>query len=70
VLAGFLDFERAFDKIWRTGLMTTLKKFGINDRIFDWLDDFLNKSLFQVRVGPGYDAVTDPQTGKRHGAVS
>lgn len=36
-LVIFLDFEKAFDMMWRTGLMTKLKKYGINGHTYDWI---------------------------------
>ena len=36
-LAVFLDFEKAFDMSWRTGLMVKFKTYGINGHMFDWI---------------------------------
>jgi hypothetical protein len=68
VLAVFLDFERAFDMVWRKGLMIKLKKLGINGRMFDWLDDFLAERTFQVRVGTTLSQIHKLENGTAQGA--
>jgi len=46
VLAVFVDFEKAFDMVWRKGLLIKLKKFSINGRMFDWIADFTTDRTF------------------------
>ena len=47
----FLDFSKAFDMMWKGGVMEKLKRMGIGGNIFNWIDDFLSERTFQVRVG-------------------
>jgi exonuclease III len=68
VLAVFLDFERAFDMVWRKGLMIKLKRLGINGRMFDWIDAFLNDRTFQVRVGTQLSKIHTLENGTAQGA--
>jgi len=56
-LAVFFDFERAFNVVWRKGLLIKLKEFGINGRMFDWIAHFSTDRTFQVRVGDPLSAV-------------
>jgi len=51
VLAVFQDMEKAFDMVWRKGLMIKLKRLGINEHMFQWMDAFLSDRTIQVRVG-------------------
>jgi len=51
-LGIFLNFENAFDTMWRSGLMIKLeKRYGVNGHMFDWIRDFLTDRTMQVRVG-------------------
>ena len=50
-LAVFVDFERAYDNLWKTGLLIKLKRLGINGNIFNYIDGFLTNRTIQVRVG-------------------
>ena len=46
----FLDFSKAFDMMWKGGVMEKLKRMGIGGNIFNWIDDFLSERTF-LRVG-------------------
>jgi len=50
-LGIFIDFERAFDMIWKDGLLIKLKKMGISGNLYRWIDSFMSDRTFQVRVG-------------------
>lgn len=39
--ALFIDIEKAYDSVWRDGLMMKLKEMGITGRIWQWIRDFL-----------------------------
>lgn len=47
----FWDIEKAYDSIWREGLIK-LYDAGVRGRMFFWIKDFLNKRpiLFRVEV--------------------
>jgi len=63
VLAVFVDFEKAFDMVWRKGLLIKLKKFVINGWMFDWIADFTTDRTFQVRVGDALSAIFTLENG-------
>lgn len=69
VLAVFLDFERAFDMVWRRGLLIKLKKFGINGRMFDWFDSFMDERTFQVRIGLALSEIHKLENGTAQGST-
>ena len=54
----FVDFQSAFDMMWRTGLLIKLKDLGITGNIFNFIKNFLTDRFqisdsfrFQVKVG-------------------
>jgi ribonuclease HI len=51
VLALFLDIEKAYDMVWKEGLLFKLHKLGIKGKAFWWIRDFLKNRSIQVRVG-------------------
>ena len=43
-LACLIDLEKAYDSIWREGLLVKLHHLGIKGRTWKWIKDFLNNS--------------------------
>ncbi|KAK7891307.1 hypothetical protein WMY93_023270 [Mugilogobius chulae] len=41
VLAVFFDIEKAYDMLWREGLLIKLHQLGVGARAFNWVRDFL-----------------------------
>ncbi len=68
VLAVFTDFERAFDMIWRKGLLLKLKSYGINGRMFNWIADFLNARTFEVKIGIIRSVIKELENGSSQGS--
>ena len=42
VLSVFIDFRKAFDKVWHTGLLFKLDKIGIKGPLHSWLSSYLS----------------------------
>jgi len=51
VVAVFFDVEKAYDMMWKEGLMIKMEKMGIGGRAFNWVKDFLYGRSIRVRVG-------------------
>ena len=47
VLAVFLDFQRAYDLVWRTGLLYKLGQMGICGQMLDGFNRFYRIELFK-----------------------
>ena len=69
LLAIFLDIEKAFDLVWRFGLLHKLKKYGINGRIFNFIQDFLQDRKIQVKVNEEKSELFDLPNGIPQGSV-
>ena len=68
-LAVFLDLEKAFDLMWREGLLLKLEKLGVRGKILKWIHSFLNNREAMVRVG---STLSDPvllENGTPQGSV-
>jgi len=68
-LAVFLDFEKAFDMMWRARLLLKLKNFGINGSMYEWIRNFLSERTIQVRVGNELSDVHILENGTAQGAM-
>lgn len=51
VLATFFDIEKAYDMLWKEGLLIKLNKMEIGGKMFNWIKDFLNGRTVEVRIG-------------------
>jgi len=68
-VAIFFDFSKAFDMLWREGLMHKLSKNGISGRIKNWIQDFLSNRTFRVKVNNTLSEQHELQNGTPQGSV-
>lgn len=47
----YLDYEKAFDRVPIKRLLGKLEHFGVREKLYLWLQDFLSNRTFKVRVG-------------------
>ena len=50
VIALFIDFEKAFDSVWKKGLLVKLAKLNIEGKILNLVDHFLSARKVQLNV--------------------
>ena len=50
VIVAFLDFSKAFDKVWTDEILLKLYNLGIKGNIMNWLRDYLNNRTIQVKI--------------------
>ena len=48
--AVFVDFQQAYDRVWRKGLLLKMQRLGIKGRMYSWIKDFLHERTIQTRV--------------------
>jgi hypothetical protein len=65
----FVDFRKAFDKVWRDGLWLKLHAFGVQGRIWRMLKSLYDRVEGSVRVGGEVSAPFDINIGVRQGCV-
>jgi hypothetical protein len=51
VVAVCFDVEKAYDMMWKEGLLIKLGFMGVVGRTYNWIKDFLFGRSIQVRVG-------------------
>lgn len=49
-VAVFFDIEKAYDMLWREGLMIKLYNMGIRGNFLNWIKDFLEGRTIQVKI--------------------
>ncbi len=50
-MAVFFEVEKAYDMIWKEGLMIKLDMMSITGIIYNWIKDILADRFIQVRIG-------------------
>jgi len=69
VLAVFVDVEKPFDMVNKTGLYLKLLTSGITGRMFQFIRAFLSNRTFQVRVGSTLSVTKLLENGTPQGSV-
>jgi hypothetical protein len=49
-LAVLIDFEKAYDSVWREGLLVKLFKSGIQGKMWKWIQNFLDERLAKLLI--------------------
>ena len=50
-IAWFVDLEKAYDSVWREGLMVLLHRLGITGKIWKWINNFLSDRKAKCILG-------------------
>ena len=69
VLGVFLDVEKAYDMIWKKGVLFKFHKLGLDGNIFNWVSAFLEGRSLQVRVGDSLSDTFQVENGLPQGSV-
>jgi len=68
-VAAFLDFEKAYDMLWRDGLMQKLITLGVNSKMLGFINNFINNRTFQVKVNETLSEKKILENGTPQGSV-
>jgi len=68
-LAVFLDFSKAFDMVWKNGLLHKLQGYGISGKMYKFVEDFLSDRKIQVRVGDALSEKVIIENGTPQGSI-
>ena len=67
--AVFLDFSKAFDKVWHRGLLYKLRKMGIQGNLLSWFESYLSNRKQLVVLGGCESDVKSVTCGVPQGSV-
>ena len=67
--AVFFDLQKAFDKVWHSGLLAKLQATGITGRALAWFQDFLSHRCQCTLVGRAMSSELTPSAGVPQGAI-
>jgi Reverse transcriptase (RNA-dependent DNA polymerase)/Endonuclease-reverse transcriptase len=66
--AIFLDFEKAFDKVWHEGLLSKLIELKISTNLINIIKSFLENRRFRVRIEDHLSSERDIEAGVPQGS--
>ena len=65
----FLDFTKAFDMLWKEGLLIKLRHLKISGNLYNWIESFLSDRTIQVRIGESLSNKLILENGTPQGSV-
>ncbi|GFT48728.1 probable RNA-directed DNA polymerase from transposon BS [Trichonephila clavipes] len=68
-LALFVDFEAAFDKVWRLKCIQKLQTLGVCNNMLMWIRNFISQRFSAVRFGNAISCFKQSETGPPQGIV-
>ncbi|GFY21721.1 probable RNA-directed DNA polymerase from transposon BS [Trichonephila clavipes] len=68
-LALFVDFEAAFDKVWRLKCIQKLQTLGVCNNMLMWIRNFISQRFSAVRFGNAISSFKQSETGLPRGTV-
>ena len=68
-LACFVDLAKAFDSVWRPGLMYKLSQIGVSGRLWMWIRNFLQDRTVQCHIGDIIGDIFHTEMGLPQGSV-
>ncbi len=69
IIAVFFDVEKAYDMLWKEGLLIKLDQIGIGGRIYNWIKEFLIERNIKVKVGDYISREGSIENGTPQGSV-
>ena len=68
-VAVFFDLSKAFDTVWKKGLLLKLKRSGIQGKMFSWIKDFLFQRTARVKLDGTLSNLVKIREGVPQGGV-
>jgi len=67
--AIFLDFSKAFDMLWRDGLLLILRKLNLHGHIYHAIKLLISNRTIHVRIGDALSQKYKIENGVPHGSI-
>ena len=68
-LAVWIDFEKAFDRVWKDGLLFKMQECGVAGKMYKWILQYLNNRKARVQVNGSYSRKKTICNGVPQGGV-
>uniref|UniRef100_A0A3B5QMN0 Reverse transcriptase domain-containing protein n=1 Tax=Xiphophorus maculatus TaxID=8083 RepID=A0A3B5QMN0_XIPMA len=65
----FFDIEKAYDSLWKEGLLIKMKQMGIGGRMYNWIANFLLDRKIRVKIGNDYSKEFNVENGIPQGSA-
>lgn len=69
VIAAMFDIEKAYDMLWKEGLLIKLEAMGIEGRMFNWIMDFFQGRVVEVKVKEYHSRMYPVENGTPQGSA-
>ena len=69
VIATFIDLSKAFDKVWKRGLLLKLLRCNVGDNMFKWIRSFLGHRSARVKLNANLSHPVTIREGVPQGGV-
>ena len=69
VFLNFIDYKKAFDRVWHDALWEVLRKYGLDENVMRALEQLYTKSTSKVRVGAKLSQKFPCSVGVRQGCI-
>ena len=69
VVSVFFDLEKAYDTVWKYGVIRDLHKVGLRGRMPMFIQNFLTSRVFRVRLGSIYSDMYEQEMGVPQGSI-
>jgi exonuclease III len=69
LFATFIDFSKAFDSVWRVGMLSKLIKYGINGKVFNTIKNIYQNSTCCVKAGNRFSDFFPSNIGVKQGCT-
>ncbi len=66
---AFLDVKKAYDTVWREGVWSKMRQYGITEKLVKWCEMFYERVEAAVVTGHGMTGWFEVETGLRQGSV-
>lgn len=68
LITVFIDFEKAFDMLWKDAVLLKLKQLNINGNLYGWIKDYLSNRSIQVKADGTLSDIVNIENGTPQGS--